>query len=97
MEESRTHRRIENRIEDIKQAYIEDEIDDYQFEILMEAALDDEAPFRADWFMSQLETRRKRYTEETVYMYCGEEYVVDGEMVMPADSDSIDRTIDVTA
>lgn len=91
---SQTNDRIEARVADLKEAYIDDEIDEEQFEVLVEAALDNSAPFRVDWFKKQPETRMKRYTEETVYLYFGEEYIVDGELVRPLDEE-IDRTIDV--
>lgn len=87
--------RAERRIEELKEAFIDDEIDEDTFDTLLDAAMEDDAPFRADWFMRQRETRRKRYAEEDIYIYCGEEYKVDGEMVVPADSDEIDRTISV--
>lgn len=88
--------RAEGRIEELKEAYIDDEISEQTFETLLDAAFEDDAPFRADWFMKQLETRRKRYAEETIYMYCGEEYKVEGEIVVPADSDEIERVFNVT-
>jgi hypothetical protein len=85
--------RAEQRIEELKEAFIEDEIDEQTFDTLFDAAMEDDAPFRADWFMRQRETRRKRYSKKDVYMYCGEEYVVEGEMVVPADIEEDERVI----
>lgn len=87
--------RAKRRIEELKEAYIEDELSEQEFDTLLDAAFDDDAPFRADWFMRQPETRRKRYAERDIYLYCGEEYVVEGEQVVPVDSDKVNRTVNV--
>lgn len=87
--------RAERRIDDLKEAYIEDELSEMDFDTLLDAAFDDTAPFRADWFMKQPESRRKRYAERDIYLYCGDEYVVEGEMVVPVDSDEVNRTVNV--
>lgn len=85
----------EERIESLKEAFIEDEISEEDFDTLLDAAFDNDAPFRADWFMRQPASRRKRYAEKDIYLYFDEEYVVEGDMVVPADSDEIDRTVNV--
>jgi hypothetical protein len=83
----------EERIEELKQAFIEDEISEQEFDILLDAAFDNDAPFRADWFMKQPESRRKRYAERDIYVYFDKEYEVKGEIVVPADVDEKDRVI----
>jgi len=85
--------RIEQRIEELKEAFIDGELSEEDFDTLLDAALDDDAPFRADWFMRQPETRRKRYAERDIYLYKDEEYEVDGDLVVPAEIDDEERVI----
>lgn len=86
----------EERVEELKQAYINDEISEHDFDILLDAAFENTAPFRADWFMRQPESRRKRYAEEDIYVYFDEEYKVEGDLVVPADVEADDRVVSVT-
>ena len=90
-------RRGQKRVRKIKQAYIDGEIDEEMFDTLLDAALDGGPPFRKKWFKRWPEVMRKRYTKDTVYLYKGDEYLVEGEYVVSAENKEIDRTIDVTA
>lgn len=90
----------EERVEELKQAFIEDEISEQDFDTLLDAAFENDAPFRADWFMQQPESRRKRYSEKDIYVYYGEEYIVEGDLVLPAGEDDLgtreSRVVSVT-
>lgn len=90
-------RRGQKRVRKIKQAYIAGEIDEEMFDTLLDAALDDGPPFRKKWFKTWPEVMPKRYTDDMVYLYKGDEYLVEGEYVVRAENKEIDRTIDVTA
>lgn len=85
----------EERIEELKEAFIEDELSEEDFDTLLDAAMENGPPFRADWFMRQPESRRKRYAQEDIYTYFDEEYKVEGDLVVRANSEDIDRTISV--
>ena len=90
-------RRGQKRVRAIKEAYISGEIDEEMFDTLLDAALDDGPPFRKKWFKTWPEVMPKRYTDDMVYLYKGDEYLVEGEYVVRAENKEIDRTIDVTA
>lgn len=87
--------RTEDRVDYLKKLYIEDIISDEQFDDLLESAYDGGPPFHVDWFKRQPEVRAKRYTTDAVYLYFGQEFVVEGDLVVLADSDEIDRTVNV--
>ena len=92
--------RAKRRISELKEAYIEDELSEKEFDTLLDAAFDDGPPFRTDWFMRQPESRRKRYAEKNIYVYCGDEYVVEDDFVVAAREEDLgtrnSRTISVT-
>jgi hypothetical protein len=83
------------RVESLKEQYVDGVITEEEFDTLLEAAIKDESPYRVDWFMEKMRTRRKRYAEQDIYLYNGEEFVVDGEFVVREDEEEIDRTINV--
>lgn len=90
----------EERVEELKKAYINDEISEEDFDTLLDAAFENDAPFRADWFMRQPESRRKRYSEKDIYVYFGNEYKVEGDLVVRAEEDDLgtrdSRVVSVT-
>lgn len=89
-------RRGKQRVKALQQLYVNDEIDIITFEEMLTHALNNEPPFLKRLFKMRDDVRRKRYTEETVWLWQGEEFVEDGDYIIPADEKEFDRTIDVT-
>lgn len=87
--------RSRNRIEYLKDSYVSGDLSISEFELFLDAAFDDEPPFFAKWFLKQPEARHKRYVNDQIYVYRGEEYVTEENRVVLADSDEIDRVINV--
>lgn len=89
-------RRGQKRVERLHTLYVNDEIDIHTLDTMLGHALQDEPPFLKDVFKSFPDVRRKRYTEDTVWLYQGDEYLEDGEYIVAANAADITRTIDVT-
>jgi hypothetical protein len=84
------------RIEFLQEKYVQGEISQLRFEKLIDAALRGEPPFLQSWFYERDIVMKKEYRNQTVFMRNGNEYVIKDGLVVPAESDEIDRTIDVT-
>lgn len=91
---------IEERVEFLKDSFIDGDLTEDELELFLEAALYGESPFFYDWFETKLETneaRHKRYANNQIYVYRGVEYELDGKQVVEIeDSEDVDRTISVT-
>lgn len=85
----------EERVEYLREAYITDTITEKQYEKFLDSAFDGGPPFYSKWFKRQPVTRHKRYAEKQVYIYCGDEYVIDGDAAVLADLDEEDRVVSV--
>lgn len=92
--------RSKDRIEFLQASFIEGDLTEDEFELFLDAAFDDEPPFFYDWFETKLKTneaRHKRYANDQIYVYCGDEYELDGKKVVEIeDTEDVDRTISVT-
>ncbi len=85
------------RVEQLHNLYVDDKIDIDTLDTMLGHALQDEPPFLKRLFKKRRDVRRKRYTEETVWLWRGREFREQGELIVELDDeDDINRTIDVT-
>lgn len=87
-------RRGRKRVEALHRLYVNDEIDIETLDTMLGHALRDEPPFLKRLFKMRDDIRRKRYTEETVWLWQGNEFVEDGDLIVEAESKP--RTVNVT-
>jgi hypothetical protein len=94
MEMDELSRRGRKRVEALHQLYVNDEIDILTLDKMLGHALREEPPFLKRLFKRRDDVRRKRYTEETIWLWQGKEFVEDGDFIVEAESKP--RTADIT-